>query len=158
MQGIEDPPRSGRYPEPRWLGIVQHDQILFDHGVPAEAEQSPSADIDIEYKIGSDMAAASIDLAARLMTADALYADYPAEATGDMGNTDSVPFQDDCAAVSVRENRRRAEMPNGAAPHWHQETDRYETYSEADFRFGFQTMRMTVGAIATLVGVKIDAR
>ncbi len=53
MQGLEDPPGSGRYPEPRWLGIVQHDQILFDHGVPAEAEQSPEADIDIEYKIGS---------------------------------------------------------------------------------------------------------
>ena len=33
-QGIEDPPGSGRYPEPRWLGMIQHDMMLFDHGAP----------------------------------------------------------------------------------------------------------------------------
>ena len=31
-QGLEDPPGSGRYPEPRWLGMIQHDMMLFDHG------------------------------------------------------------------------------------------------------------------------------
>ena len=25
LQGKEDPPGSGKYPEPRWLGVIQHD-------------------------------------------------------------------------------------------------------------------------------------
>src|SRR3989449_2764721 len=29
-QGKEDPPGSGRYPEPKWLGLIQHDMMLFD--------------------------------------------------------------------------------------------------------------------------------
>ena len=159
LQGVENPPGSGQYPEPRWLGIVQHDQILFDHGVPAETEQSPRADIDIEYQQASEQRAASIDLAAKLLVANAIYAnEYAAEVNSNMGATDSVPFQDYCAAVSVRENQRRSEMPNGAAPHWHQVTDVYETYSEMDFLFGFATVKTTVSAIATLAGVRIDAR
>ena len=32
LQGKEDPPGSGSYPEPRWLGMIQHDMMLFDHG------------------------------------------------------------------------------------------------------------------------------
>jgi hypothetical protein len=34
LQGREDPAGSGRYPEPKWLGMVQHDMMLFDHGMP----------------------------------------------------------------------------------------------------------------------------
>ena len=34
LQGKEDPPGSGKYPEPRWLGMIQHDMMLFDHGAP----------------------------------------------------------------------------------------------------------------------------
>src|SRR3989441_1507200 len=33
LQGKEDPARSGRYPEPRWLGMIEHDMMLFDHGM-----------------------------------------------------------------------------------------------------------------------------
>ena len=33
LQGREDPPGSGRYPEPRWMGMIQHDMMLFDHGM-----------------------------------------------------------------------------------------------------------------------------
>jgi hypothetical protein len=73
-----------------------------------------------------------------------------------MSNTDSVPFQDHCPAISVRENIRRTEMPGGAAPHWHKATDVYGTYAEEDFLFGFNTVQTTLGAIATLAGVKID--
>ena len=157
LQGVEEPAGSGRYPEPRWLGVVQHDQILFDHGLPAEDEQSPRADIDIEYQQQSDARVGSMQLAADLLVANALYAkDYPAEVTSDMSNTDSGPFQDFCPAISVRENIRRLEMPNGAAPHWHQATDRYDTYSEKDFLFGFNTVQTTLGAIATLAGLRFD--
>ena len=34
LQGKENPPGSGRYPEPRWLGMIQHDMMMFDHGMP----------------------------------------------------------------------------------------------------------------------------
>ena len=34
LQGQELPPDSGVYPEPTWLGMIQHDMILFDHGLP----------------------------------------------------------------------------------------------------------------------------
>ncbi|MDP6415658.1 MAG: M28 family peptidase, partial [Gammaproteobacteria bacterium] len=34
LQGMENPPGSGQYPEPRWLGMIQHDMMLWDHGAP----------------------------------------------------------------------------------------------------------------------------
>jgi len=34
LQGKEEPAGSGKYPEPRWLGMIQHDMMLFDHGMP----------------------------------------------------------------------------------------------------------------------------
>jgi hypothetical protein len=72
-----------------------------------------------------------------------------------MVNTDSVAFQDVCPAVSVRENQRIEEIGKGANPHWHKSTDLFSTYSEADFLLGFDTVKMTVGAVATLAGAKL---
>ena len=34
LQGIENPLGSGEYPEPTWLGMIQHDMMLWDHGAP----------------------------------------------------------------------------------------------------------------------------
>lgn len=61
---------------------------------------------------------------------------------------------DDDASGSalVRENRRVAEIGRGSNPHWHRSTDVYETYSEADFRLGFNAVQMTVGTVARLAG------
>ncbi|HEX7024696.1 MAG TPA: M28 family peptidase, partial [Gemmatimonadales bacterium] len=39
LQGIEEPAGSGRYPEPRWLGVIQHDKVMFDHGNPVMHQQ-----------------------------------------------------------------------------------------------------------------------
>src|SRR5256885_12939056 len=55
LQGKEDPAGSGRYPEPKWLGMIQHDMMLFDHGMPRgdgtlAAEQRPEADVNIEFQ------------------------------------------------------------------------------------------------------------
>src|SRR5216117_4568903 len=54
LQGKENPPGSGRYPEPKWLGMIQHDMMLFDHGAPKadgtmSREQRPEADINVEF-------------------------------------------------------------------------------------------------------------
>src|SRR5262249_56699971 len=62
LQGQENPPGSGRYPEPKWLGLIQHDMMLFDHGMPRpdramRKEQPPEADGDIEVPTNSEIAA-----------------------------------------------------------------------------------------------------
>ncbi|HXI58990.1 MAG TPA: M20/M25/M40 family metallo-hydrolase, partial [Polyangia bacterium] len=48
-QGVEDPPGSHKFPEPRWLGMIQHDMMLYDHGLPPGPTQRPGADINIDY-------------------------------------------------------------------------------------------------------------
>ena len=55
LQGREDPPGSGKYPEPRWLGMIQHDMMLFDHGMPRKdgtvsEHQRAEADVNIEFQ------------------------------------------------------------------------------------------------------------
>jgi hypothetical protein len=55
LQGVEDPPGSGKYPEPRWLGMIQHDMMLFDHGAPGpdgrvSRDQRREADVNIEFQ------------------------------------------------------------------------------------------------------------
>src|ERR1700726_622666 len=58
LQGKEDPPGSGKYPEPKWLGMIQHDMMMFDHGMPdkdgtVSAHQRPEADVNIEFQANS---------------------------------------------------------------------------------------------------------
>jgi len=72
-----------------------------------------------------------------------------------MSNTDSGPFQDLVAAVSLRENRRLYETGNRANPHWHQLTDLYASFSDADFRLGFNAAQTTLGAVAALVDARV---
>ena len=142
LQGIESPLGSGVYPEPRWLGIIQHDQILFDHGLPPQPNQIPNADIDVEYQASSTFALQSQQLANALRTGNRTYStDYPAQVGSNMNYTDSVPFQNYTATVSVRDNQRVAEIGNGSNPHWHQPTDVYAAFSEADFRLGFNAVQ-----------------
>ena len=154
LQGMQDPPGSGEFPEPSWLGVIQHDMILFDHGIPPGPEQSSAADVDIEFQRTSRMATEAEALAVALLAGNAVFStDYPAEVGDRMDYTDSVPFQDLCAAVSVRENQRIAEIGAGSNPHWHHDTDVVGTYSDADFRLGFNATQMTVGTVAKLAGV-----
>ena len=84
LQGKENPPGSGRYPEPKWLGMIQHDMMMFDHGAPradgtVSKEQRPEADFNIEFQLNSKFAAQSQALAWTFEQADEKYAtDYPA--------------------------------------------------------------------------------
>jgi Zn-dependent M28 family amino/carboxypeptidase len=161
-QGVEDPPGSGRHPEPKWLGMIQHDMMLFDHGMPAargerpSENQDPRADVDIEYQARGTFGGKALELAAKLFVANAQYAtDYPAEIGQNMSNTDSSAFINYCPAISLRENQRIAEIGRGADPQWHKNSDVYETYSDADFRLGFAAAQTTTAAIAELAGARI---
>ena len=55
-----------------------------------------------------------------------------------MVSTDTLSCQDLPAAVSVRENERVSQIGAGCAPHWHQPTDVFVTFSEADFKELFE--------------------
>jgi hypothetical protein len=148
---------EGRYPEPVWLGIIQHDQILFDHGLPVQNEQIPGADMDIEYDGSSAQAGKSKQLAEMLKSGNTQYAThYPAEIGNEMCCTDSVPFKDVVPAVSIRENKRIDEIGKGSQPNWHQPTDVYATYSEKDFLFGLNICQTTLGTISQLTGLKAN--
>ncbi len=156
LQGIEEPAGSGRYPEPKWLGMIQHDMMLWDHGNPVAFNQVLDADVDIEFQLNSEMATESAALALKLLNANRMFAtDYPAVMSNAMSNTDSRAFQDLVPAVSLRENRRLYETGNRANPHWHQPTDLFVTFSDADFRLGFNAAQTTLAAIVRLVEARI---
>lgn len=158
LQGIEQPRGSGRYPEPKWLGMIQHDMMMWDHGNPVTFQQALDADVDVEFQLNSAKAAESAQLALQLINANRLFAtDYPAVMSNAMSNTDSAPFQDLIPAVSLRENRRLYETGRGANPHWHRPTDLFVTFTDADFRLAFNAAQTTLGAVARLAGVQIGA-
>lgn len=161
LQGRENPPGSRRYPEPTWLGMIQHDMVLWDHGMPDAAgavspAQRREADIDIEFQSTAGRADQAMKLAFVLREANDRYAtDYPAAVSPHMSNTDSTPFMDLVAAVSVRENQRGAQIGAGWNPHYHQATDRFSSYSDQDFLLGLNAAQTTLGAVAELAGATL---
>jgi hypothetical protein len=72
-----------------------------------------------------------------------------------MTNTDSTPFMDLVPAISLRENERGAQIGAGWDPHWHQPTDVFATFSDADFRLGLNAAQTTLGAICQLAGATV---
>lgn len=161
LQGIENPQGSGKYPEPRWLGMIQHDMMLFDHGMPRpdgtlSPEQRPEADVNIEFQSTAKQSAGAQALAWTFEAANEKYAtDYPASVGRHMTNTDSSPFMDLVPAISLRENERGSQIGAGWDPNWHQPTDVFTTYHDKDFRLGLNAAQTTLGAIATLTGAKL---
>jgi len=161
LQGIESPAGSGKFPEPRWMGMIQHDMMLYDHGMPRadgtmNPEQRPEADVNVEFQMNSTKTLESQALAWVWHSANTRYAtDYPAQVGPHMTNTDSGPFQDLIASISLRENERGTQTGSGWSPHWHQPTDLFSTYSDKDFRLGLNAAQTTLGAVGRLVGAKL---
>jgi hypothetical protein len=161
LQGKESPPGSGKYPEPKWLGMIQHDMMLFDHGMPRadgtlSPEQRPEADVNVEFAGTAKMAAEAQALAWQLRASNDRYAtDYPVTVGNRMSNTDSVPFQDYTAAVSLREAERGSQVGSGWDPSWHTPIDMFATFSDKDFRLGLNAAQTTLAAVAQLAGATI---
>ncbi len=161
LQGKEDPAGSGKYPEPKWLGMIQHDMMLFDHGMPradgtVSPTQRPEADVNIEFQANSKFAAQSQALAWAFHAANEKYAtDYPAAVGNHMTNTDSTPFRDAAPAISLRENERGTQIGNGWDPHWHQPSDVFAAFSDKDFQLGLNAAQTTLAAVAQLAGAAL---
>jgi hypothetical protein len=170
LQGIESPKGSGRYPEPRWLGMVQHDMMMFDHGMPVARvdahgntvtapplEQRREADVNIEFQANSRQAEGAQKLAWMFRAANDRYAsDYPAAVGPHMTNTDSTPFMDLVPSISLRENERGQQIGAGWDPHWHQPTDLVATFGDKDYLLGLNAAQTTLAAIAKLAGVRLQ--
>jgi hypothetical protein len=177
LQGVESPKGSGKYPEPKWLGMIQHDMMMFDHGMPfqkidgygkpvvddkgqpvfvAPPEQRLEADVNIEYQSTSKQAEGAAKLAWAFRAANDKYAtNYPAAVGFHMTNTDSTPFMDLVPSISLRENERGQQIGAGWNPNWHQPTDNYANYSDKDFLLGLNAAQTTLAGVAQLAGVKI---
>ena len=161
QQGLESPIGSGQYPEPRWLGMIQHDMMLWDHGMPRadgtlNPEQRLEADVNIEFQMDSRFADEAMKLAFYFREANEKYAtDYPAAVGSHMTNTDSTPFMNFAPAISLRENERGMHTGAGWNPHWHQPTDVFTAFSDKDFRLGLNAAQTTLGAIAELAGAAL---
>jgi Zn-dependent M28 family amino/carboxypeptidase len=177
LQGIENPKGSGKYPEPKWLGMIQHDMMMWDHGMPqpvigpdgkpvldaqgrpviaAPKEQRPEADVNVEFQVTSKLADEAMKLAFQFKYAGEKYAtDYPVNVGPHMTNTDSDPFMNIVPAISLRENERGAQTGAGWNPTWHQPSDVFSTFSDKDFRLGLNAAQTTLSAVAQLTNATI---
>jgi hypothetical protein len=161
MQGKEIPAGSGKYPEPKWLGMIQHDMMMVDHGPPTadgklSPEQRPGADINIEFASTSKFAEQAMKLAFFWRGANEKYAThYPAAVGPHMTNTDSDPFKDLVPALSLRENERGSQIGGNWDPTHHQPTDVLTTFTDKDFMLGLTSAQTTLGAIGQLVGATV---
>jgi hypothetical protein len=118
------------------------------------ARQRAEADVNIEYQSDSRFAEQSRALAFAFRDANEAYAtDYAAAVGHHMTNTDSVPFMHFAPSISLRETERGMHIGAGWNPHWHQPSDRYDSFSDDDFRLGLNAAQTTLGAVARLAGV-----
>ena len=164
LQGLENPAGSGQYPEPTWLGMIQHDMMLWDHGAPradgsVSRDQRPEADVNIEFQSESVMAEESMKLAFVFKAAaDAYNTDYPAMVGPHMTNTDSRRFQDIIPSISLRENERGAHTGGGWNPTWHTPLDVWTMFTDNDFRLGLNAAQTTLSALSLLTGATVRGR
>ena len=161
LQGKENPPGSKKFPEPKWLGMIQHDMMLWDHGMPRpdgtwNPEQRPEADVNIEFQSTAKFADQAMKLAFFFRESNEKYAtDYPAAVGPHMTNTDSTPFMDLIPAISLRENERGMHTGAGWNPTWHQPIDVFTTFSDKDFRLGLNAAQTTLSAVARLTAATL---
>ena len=162
LQGIESPAGSGNYPEPKWLGMIQHDMMLWDHGAPradgtVSRDQRSEADVNIEFQSSSDLADESMRLAFVFKAAaDTYNTGDPATVGPHMTNTDSTPCMNIVPSISLRENERGAHTGAGRNPTWHTPLDIWTTFTDKEFRLGLNAAQTTLSAVAKLAGATVD--
>src|SRR5262245_60097685 len=152
---------QGQPNEPKWLGMIQHDMMMWDHGMPRadgtlNPEQRPEADFNIEWQSNSKQADGSMKLALAVkLAADKYSKNYPGTLGPHMTATDSGAFQDICPAISLRENERGMNTGAGWNPTWHQPIDVYSTFSDKEFLLGLNAAQATLSAIGQLTNARV---
>ena len=152
LQGREYPPGSGQYPEPKWLGMIQHDMMLFDHGMPradgtVAKEQRPEADVNIEFQIPSQAGRGGAEARLGFLRRQRELCHRLSGGGGPhMTNTDSHAVHGSRSGDQRARERARPQIGAGWDPHWHQPTDVYATFSDQDFRLGLNAAQTTLGS------------
>ena len=163
LQGKESPAGSGKYPEPKWLGMIQHDMMMFDHGMPHKdgtmsKEQRPEADVNIEYQITSKFAEAG-------RAAGCANFSSPMRSTRPIIRPTSVrtcpiPIPDRfriwcrrsvCAKASAARRSATAGIPTITS-----RPTCSRTFTDDDFRLGLNAAQTTLGAVSQLTGARLD--
>ncbi len=134
---------QGTPSEPTWIANIHADMILYD--------RSAVPDADVAYNASHDPTGDAAILASFVSDAMVRYGTLPTEVSSDMCCTDSDLFADSIPAIVVRENRYQVEILNNSNPNYHQPTDVYSSYTDTDFEFGFNIVKMSGGALAELV-------
>ena len=142
--------------------MIQHDMMLFDHGMPradgtSSPEQRPEADINIEFQRNSKLADAVAGAGLALPCGERDIRDrlsrHRRQSHGEHRFRDRSWMS--CASISLRDNERGVQIGAGWNPHWHQPTDVFATFSDKDFRLGLNAAQTTLGAIGRLVGATV---
>ena len=142
--------------------MIQHDMMMFDHGMPradgtVSPEQRPEADVNIEFQANSKMAAEAQKLAWFFTRRQREVRDRLSG--GRRHRHDATPTRrrswTSSPSISLRENERGAQIGTGWDPHWHQPTDVFATFSDKDFRLGLNAAQTTLAAVAQLTGAKV---
>ena len=118
-------------------GSARHDAVRSRHAARRRHDQPGAAARGRrQHRVPDEVEACSRSqkLAWYFHAANAKYAtDYPAQVGPHMTNTDSTPFMDVVASISLRENERGVQVGSGWDPHWHQPTDLFTTFSRQGF-------------------------
>src|SRR5438445_11173167 len=110
--------------------------------------QSLDADVNVEFQLNSAKAGESAQLGVAVINSNRLFAtNYPAQLSNAMSNTDTGPFQDLVASVSLRDGRRLYEMGRGSSPTYHQPSDAFITFPDLDYTLGLNPGQTTLGAL-----------
>src|SRR5258706_6750149 len=105
-------------PEPKWLGVIQHDMMMFDHGMASGPKQTCNSDINIEYQKESGMAAESAKLAAVLQAANRSYAqNYPVTIGANLAGTQFIKIFEFPGFFGVGEKKKNTGGVLGFNPH-----------------------------------------
>src|SRR5207302_11502031 len=92
-----------------------------------------------------------------LISSNRLFAtNSPPQLSNAMSNTDTGPFQDLVASVSLRDGRRLYEMGRGSSPTYHQPSDAFITFTDLDYKLGFNAVQTTLGALGKLAGMSVE--
>jgi hypothetical protein len=154
LEGKSGPDERGDIPEPKWLGVIEHSRVLFDHELRPGSSEPATADMDAEYRRQARQSRSGEALANYWKRAAELYAPRYKAQTGDRmsESSHSYSFMDHVAAITVSAHQTRDVQPYARRLTY---GDRYESYTPEDFRFAFNFAQTSLAAVSHLISVRL---
>jgi hypothetical protein len=168
LQGIESPKGSGKYPEPKWLGMIQHDMMMYDHGMPipkvgADGKTTYVSPPEQRLERTSTSSTSRCRNRPRFGQAGVGLPRRQRQVRDQLPGRRRLPHDQyrfnavhgsGAIDLAARERARTADRRR-LESNWHQPTDNYDTYSDKDFLLGLNAAQTTLAGVAQLAGVRI---